>query len=218
MNGEQRSDCPGISTENQDCLTAQCAKWSRWSAAECSVTCGSGQSTRTRYCLPGVGECVGDDIKVSPCRKARACEEKTTELPEMTKPLSTTNFTVDLLEPDVKLKLATVEKTENSIYNFSDCQTNDENLLLSCKNETCYFSCPENFQMIGNEILRCYKAKNLAFWNATSPKCIQKCSDESDILLAIDEIETERQASYLRQFVRKLVEHFPVNAKRTRVS
>ena len=48
-------------------------RWTRWSSwTECSVTCGTGEKTRTRTCTnpePAYGgdKCTGDDTKTKPC-------------------------------------------------------------------------------------------------------------------------------------------------------
>ena len=47
--------------------------WSHWGvwSENCSVTCGTGQETRSRQCSgsPGVGECEGPETDVRLCDK-----------------------------------------------------------------------------------------------------------------------------------------------------
>ena len=121
------------------------------------------------------------------------------------------------LEDEVQLKLAKLDEQKSPVLNYSDCETTDPNLILACENETCLIECPPNFEMLGNTVLYCDRTGETPIWNATAPLCVKKCNEETDIMLAIDEIQTERQASYIRQFVRKLIERFPIEEKRTRV-
>ncbi|XP_013419113.1 coadhesin isoform X7 [Lingula anatina] len=67
----QLSDTPVDTIRNK--VLASWTAWSEWT--ECSVTCDTGQTTRSRDCRNGVPstDCLGDSIEVGNCSK-RLCE------------------------------------------------------------------------------------------------------------------------------------------------
>ena len=50
------------------CAERTLSSWDSWSES-CSVTCGTGQQTRSRQCSAGVGECEGAETDVRDCDK-----------------------------------------------------------------------------------------------------------------------------------------------------
>lgn len=69
--------CLGSENERKRCRnTKQCpGKWTEWSdLSKCSVTCGSGQVTRTRTCTGGrvgIPDCIGSATKTESCNQGK---------------------------------------------------------------------------------------------------------------------------------------------------
>ncbi|XP_078493368.1 uncharacterized protein LOC100178652 isoform X2 [Ciona intestinalis] len=64
-----RCNAPGTSFETQACILGQCGKWSSWFAwSQCSETCGSGVSSRSRVCLGDFpSTCIGKENETQHC-------------------------------------------------------------------------------------------------------------------------------------------------------
>lgn len=76
--------CTGQTTESEICVKPNCAvdgRWGEWSSySGCSVTCGEGTQTRTRYCNSpspsnGGSECEGNASEESVCDVSQPCPE-----------------------------------------------------------------------------------------------------------------------------------------------
>ncbi|KAL4222956.1 ADAM metallopeptidase with thrombospondin type 1 motif [Mactra antiquata] len=60
--------CPGDHNEQHDCSLGQCAEWSNWYQASCSVTCGNGTAEKLRHCSTGRDiDCPGNAFETVPC-------------------------------------------------------------------------------------------------------------------------------------------------------
>nr|XP_026695671.1 uncharacterized protein LOC100178652 isoform X2 [Ciona intestinalis] len=64
-----KCNAPGRSFETQACTLGQCGKWSSWIAwSQCSETCGSGVSSRSRFCFGDFpSTCIGEENETQHC-------------------------------------------------------------------------------------------------------------------------------------------------------
>ncbi|XP_077973431.1 uncharacterized protein LOC120337114 [Styela clava] len=75
LNGERADDCPGISEEKVACEEPVCeehSSWGPWISSSCSVTCGSGEISRMRFCRSDNGlasGCPGDAKDTIVCER-----------------------------------------------------------------------------------------------------------------------------------------------------
>ena len=218
INGNPRSDCPGISLEDKICKLDDCAMWSNWSSlGGCSVTCGAGESTRTRTCSPGYGTCTGEDTKMAACRMPRACDATTVQ-PETTvsfiETIPTDLISAELLENPIKLKLASRQPT-----NSTSCTLSNPLLSATCLNDHCTLNCSIGHKLIGLSTLSCVYSptEDTHIWNDTVPMCAPQCTEKTDVIFVVDEISSERQSTYVRQFIKKFLSLFVINDSQAQV-
>ena len=58
--------CTGDYSESEECNQAACVGWSKWgSFGACSVTCGAGEQSRTRFCP--TNDCPGSGVNSRAC-------------------------------------------------------------------------------------------------------------------------------------------------------
>ena len=217
INGNPRLDCPGISLEDKICKLDDCATWSAWSSlGQCSVTCGIGERTRTRSCLPGFGTCVGESTKLMRCRTPTVCFPTTTATIATTQVVTTTmeQLSAELLENSVQLKLSSQAPT-----NTTSCELPDDHLRVLCQSDECLLDCRVGYKLIGSPELTCNKheVENTYNWNDTLPMCAEQCTEKSDIIFVVDQIDNEREAAYVRQFVKKFLALFVIETNQAQV-